>query len=96
MNILGISRQCHRLFLNLSDNIKTNKDIKCVNFGSIKKRDTFSHTIDMKDEPKEKEEATRIQTKKVGYTTIQLKDGRKFARKGDKIYDFEAKNWKTG
>ena len=80
--------------LNLSDNIKTNKDIKCVNFGSIKNRNTFSHTIDMKDEPKEKERATRIQTKKVGYTTIQLKDGRKFARKGDKIYDFEAT--KTG
>tara|TARA_B110001469_G_scaffold126736_1_gene145222 strand:+ start:3606 stop:6857 length:3252 start_codon:yes stop_codon:yes gene_type:complete len=77
-------------YLNLNDNKKNNKGIKCVNFGDIKTRKSFSHTANIRDEIKEKERRTRVQTKKIGFTTIEGKNGKKYAKKGNYIYDYEA------
>ena len=75
--------------LNLTENIKSNKDIKCVNFGRVKTRKSFSYTANIKDEIKEKERATRVQTKKVNFITIKIK-GILYMRNGNKIYDYDA------
>lgn len=75
--------------LNLTENIKTNKNIQCVNFGRVKTRKTFSYTANIQDEIKEKERATRVQTKKVKFVPIKAK-GIMYMRDGNKIYDYEA------
>ena len=59
--------------LNLADNMKTNPQIKCLNFGSIKDNNSYSYTPDINDELKEKERETRVRTVKQTLKTLLVK-----------------------
>ena len=62
MNImLGMMKQSIDCSLNLADNVVTNPDLKCLNLGTVRGRNSYSSTPDITDELKEKEQATRVE-----------------------------------
>ena len=78
--------------LNLADNVVTNPDLKCLNLGTVRGRNSYSSTPDITDELKEKEQATRVERVKKTFKTLQFKKAGKIvkvSRLGDKIYDYE-------
>ena len=79
--------------INLADNIKSDSNINCMNFGVIANKDSYSYTADINDELKKKERETRVETKKQQFKTLNvIMKGKKIkvSRLEDKIYDFEA------
>lgn len=89
--ILGIIKEAAvDCSINLKENQVTEKDLKCINFGTITSRKKFSHTANIKDEIKEKERATRVKTKKIKPIPIKFKDGRRYFMIDKHIYDWDA------
>ena len=78
--------------LNLADNIVTNPDLKCLNLGEARGRESYSSTPEIGDELKEKEQESRVQRVAKTFKTLQFRRGGKpikVARLDDKIYDFD-------
>jgi hypothetical protein len=76
--------------LNLTDNIQTDKNIRCINFGDIKTRKNFSYKADIRNEVKEKERATRVKTQTKKAKLKKTKTGFKFYIIGKYMYDYDA------
>ena len=94
MNImLGMMKQSAiDCSLNLADNVVTNPELKCLNLGTVRGRNSYSSTPDIRDELKEREQETRVQRVKKTFKTLQFKKGGKIvkvSRLGDRIYDYE-------
>lgn len=93
MNImLGMMKQSAiDCSLNLADNVVTNPDLKCLNLGTVRGRNSYSSTPDITDELKEREQETRVQRVKKTFKTLQFRRGGKVikvSRLGDRIYDY--------
>ena len=94
MNImLGMMKQSAvDCSLNLADNVVTNPELKCLNLGTVRGRNSYSSTPDIRDELKEREQETRVQRVKKTFKTLQFRKGGKIvkvSRLGDRIYDYE-------
>ena len=101
MNImLGMMKQSAiDCSLNLADNVVTNPELKCLNLGTVRGRNSYSSTPDITDELKEREQATRVERVKKTFKTLQFKRGGKtikVSRFRDKIYDYDLVERITG
>ena len=82
--------------INYGDNIKTQSNIKCHNFGTIKDNNSYSYAPDLNDELKKSERETRVATKAERFKLIQVKvsgsELKKFFKLDTKLYDFDEIN----
>ena len=78
--------------LNLVDNVKTYSNIKCMNFGEVKDKNSYIYPGDIRDELGQAERETRIERKTNFYKTLILKiKGKETKVKlfENKIYDYD-------
>ena len=78
--------------LNLVDNTKTYSNIKCMNFGEVKDKNSYIYPGDIRDELGQAERETRIERKTNVYKTLILKIKDKETKVKlfeNKIYDYD-------